>query len=71
MKIVNLRKVKIGDKYPIVRISFKNRWGQIIKRDVIKGKFFWKYMDTDSPSLHDTALNIFFYSSAFDYDVNG
>lgn len=72
MEIAHLQKIKLGESYPIIRITFKNWRGKLIKRDVIlREGIGWKFIDTNRYSLNDEVLNEFYQSSAFEYTVNG
>lgn len=70
MKIVKLKKVKIGDEYPIIRVTFKTIFGREIERDVVRYVFGWKFADTDEVCRH-TVITTFDESSEFQYVLNG
>jgi hypothetical protein len=70
MKILKLKKVKIGDNYPLIRIKYKTLFGTK-ERDVIKHEVGWMWADEDSFCLNDALLDMFNESSEFEYILNG
>ena len=71
MKILKLRKVKLGDEYPLIRVTYKTLFGSK-QRDVIKeSDIGWKWADTDNFCLNDCLLDKFYKSSEFEYVLNG
>ena len=71
MKILKLRKVKLGDGYPLIRVTYKTFFGSK-QRDVIKeSNTGWKWADTDNFCLNDCLLDTFNESSEFEYVLNG
>ncbi len=70
MKIIKLTKVKLGDSYPIVRITFKNLFGKKIKRDVVEYPLGWKYADNNRHCHHVYVLNMFNKSKEYEYILN-
>lgn len=71
MKILKLRKVKLGNRYPLIRVTYKTLFGSK-KRDVIKkNDTGWKWADTDIFCLNDCLLDAFNESSEIEYVLNG
>lgn len=71
MKILKLKKVKLGDGYPLIRVTYKTLFGSK-QRDVIKkNDIGWKWADTDKFCLNDCLLDKFCESSGFEYVLNG
>lgn len=70
MKILKLRKVKLGDDYPIIRVTYKT-FLTTIQRDVIKDGNHWIWSDTGWFCQNDCLLNKFSESSQFEYVLNG
>lgn len=71
MKILKLRKVKLGDKYPVIRITYKSLF-RIHERDVVKKNGVgWKWADTGSFYLNDCILDAFSESGEYEYMLNG
>lgn len=71
MKIIKLRKIKLGDKYPIVRVTYKTWYGKTVERDCVKGIFHWKWADnTKDTPFRDITLDEFYFSSEPEYILN-
>ena len=71
MKILKLRKVKLGNEYSLIRITYKTLF-RIKQRDVIKkDDIGWKWADTDIFCFNDCLLDTFSESSEFEYVLNG
>lgn len=71
MKILKLRKVKLGSYYPLIRVTYKTLFGSN-QRDVIKhSDIGWKWADTDNFCLNDCLLDTFNESSEYEYVLNG
>lgn len=71
MKILELKKVKVGDDYPLIRVKYRTLLG-VKERDVIKHtNIGWKWADDDSFCLNNTLLDMFNESSEWKYTLNG
>jgi hypothetical protein len=73
MKIISLRKIKVGDGYPVIRVKYKTLFGTK-QRDAVrsKGTIHWKWVDTGGWIVtYDDVLNMFNESSEFEYILNG
>ena len=73
MKVLHLEKIKLGDDYPIIRMTTKTLFGTK-KRDVVMDdQGTWVYCDQAFPFYHykDEALNTLMESSEREYKING
>lgn len=69
MKILKLKKVKLGDSFPIIRVTYKTLLG-IKQRDVIKDVIGWKWADTDRYCYNDCLLYEFDEANQHEYVLN-
>ena len=69
MKILKLTKVKMGNDYPIIRITYKNFFGKK-QRDAVRGLAFWVWVDTGKYCGYDEILTAFYKSSEYEYILN-
>jgi hypothetical protein len=69
MKILTLEKIKLGDDYSIIRVTYKTMFGTK-DRDVIRHNIGWKWADTDEFCHNDLTLDKFNDSTAQKYLLN-
>ena len=71
MRIVKLKKVKIGEGYPIIRMTYKNDWGHTKVKDIVMTeRNNWKFADTGNLIIQDDIIHVFNESSEFEYELN-
>jgi len=76
MKIIKLKRVKLGNEYPIVRVMFRNFWGRVFEKDAIKshklseGDYLWEWMDGSGIAYNTNILNRFHNSGEYSYTIH-
>ena len=72
MKYYKFEKKQKG-KNPIIRITYKNWWGKLIIKDVVKSNVegFWEFMEDGSLTHRFAPINNFYNNDDDIYWVNG
>ena len=72
MKYYKFEKKQKG-KNPIIRITYKNWWGKLIIKDVVKSNVegFWEFMEDGSLTHQFAPINNFYNNDDDIYWVNG
>lgn len=71
MKILKLKKAKLGDKFCIIKMTYKNFWGVTKTRDVMCSSVgLWRFADNGDIIHEDSFLTMFDRSSEIEYTVN-
>jgi len=71
MKYYKFEKIQKGEN-PIIRITYKNWWGKLIIKDVIKsnGNGFWEFMEDGNLTHRFGPINNFYHNDDDIYWVN-
>jgi hypothetical protein len=72
MKYYKFEKIRKG-KNPIIRITYKNWWGKLVIKDVIKSNVdgFWEFMEDGRLTYRFEPINNFYENDDDIYWVNG
>jgi len=72
MKYYKFEKVQKGNN-PIIRITYKNWWGKLVIKDVVKSNVdgFWEFMEDGSFTHRFEPINNFYKNDKDIYWVNG
>ena len=72
MKYYKFEKVQKGNN-PIIRITYKNWWGKLVIKDVVKSNVdgFWEFMEDGSLTHRPEPINNFYKNDKDIYWVNG
>ena len=69
MKYYKFKKITGGEN-PIIRITYKNFWGNLIIKDVIKHRGWWKFMENGRLVFDYDPIENFLLNNIDEYYIN-
>lgn len=72
MKYIKFEKIQTGEN-PIIRMTYKNWYGKLVTRDIVKACLnnYWQFMDNSSLIYDYESINTFYNNTDDEYIING